>query len=96
MVVNLSHWIWNSSGLGFPNDIHEGPLHSMNTAKGLQWLWVGFDDYIHGSFDMPDQYEYTCRSMVYLTCINSALVNTNQIHHCYTCYNYYFTHLDKK
>ena len=32
----------------------------------------------------------TCRNMMYLICINlaSGLVNTNQIHHSYTCYNY--------
>ena len=24
---------------------------------GLQWLWVDFDNDIHGSVDMPAQYE---------------------------------------
>ena len=53
-----------------------------------------------GSFATPAQYEYkfvvTCRNMMYLICINlglehyapSASVNTIQIHHSYTCYNY--------
>ena len=46
------------SWAAFPNDIDEGPVHAMYIGKKLQWLWVEFNNDIHGSFDTPTQYEY--------------------------------------
>ena len=49
----------------FHNDVHEEPLHAIYTGRGLQQLWVEFDNNTRGSFDTPNQYEYK----IVVTCV---------------------------